>query len=209
MPQLTVPQIFKRMADAGITPEAYYAAVVAMDEAVLSVVLRRVRARNSKRRKAAAFLHAAFVKRQALFLDPDPDVRGDVAVAAVFTEAHAKVSELFSTAFEVVETLVADLHLNSAQRAVDAVGKAKPLRCRDMGELAVVLSAQGVSYTNQARLLLAKPPGGSNAPRTKKPSETEAKAVARLASDLKTKAWRAKAEFKNEQALINAAFGKR
>ncbi len=206
MPKLTVPQILQRLEEAGITPDAYYNAVLAVDQAVLSVVLRRVRARNSKRRKAAASLQAAFVKRQALFMDADPDVPDDAEIAALFAKAHVKTAELFSTALEAVDGLVAGLRLNSARRAADAVVKAKPLQCRDLGELAVVLSALGVSYTNQARLLLAKPPGGSNAPRTKKPSETEAKAVERLASDLKTKAWRAKAEYEDEKALIAAVF---
>lgn len=204
MPKSTFEDAKTRLENAGISTDAFYTSVVYVDEGGLDGLLKEVFARNEQRLTVAVKLHALVDEHAELFCEGHL-APSDAAIAADYEVARSAITSIASR-----------LRLNNAERTVRAVEKATLLRYREIGELAAFLRDKGVSFRDQAHLLLNPLPGMKNALRIKNMvdgvKETYEAALDRVTSNLKVAAHRVRKKDPTDEAadeaLVAAVFPK-
>lgn len=204
MPKSTFEDAKTRLENAGISTAAFFTAVVYVDEGGLDGLLEGVLDRNEQRLTAAVALHALVEGHAELFYE-DHLAPSDAAIAADYAAARSALASVASR-----------LRLNSAERTARAVEKATLLRCREIGELAAFLSEKGVSFRDQAHLLLNPLPGMKHPLRPKNvvdgTKETYEEALYRVTGNLKVAAHRIRKKSATDdaadEALVAAVFPK-
>jgi hypothetical protein len=203
MHKSTFEDALARLTNAGISTDAFFAAMVYVDDGGFEGLLENVEERNEQRLTAAVALQALLDGHAFLFLD-DEVVASDMEIAVRYETARSALGDI-----------VGRLRLNGAERTVRAVEKATLLRCRDLGELARTLSEKGISYRDQAHLLLNPLPGKKHALRVRNRAEGEAEtddmALDRVTTNLKVAAHRTQKKSgtttkDGDQALVATVF---
>lgn len=184
----SVKEIIAKLAAAGVTEADYFIAVSIFDAGGQRGAVKKARALNKKRVKAAERLHKVLDDTIAAFQGPSPFV--DERGLAVLRRIREEVAKLRTSR-----------RRSSVEAIVRSIERNTPLNARHMGELALLLSEKGISFSDQAKLQLTPIAGH---PKPLRANRT----VEQLASQLKTQAWRARPRtaLQEDEELIARVF---